>query len=402
MFREGLKIGRILGITIQLDYSWFIIFLLVTWNLVAGVLPAIQPGWATELNLAVGILTSVLFFASLLAHELAHAVMANRRGLSVSKITLFLFGGVAHLEDEPDSPLTEFLVAIVGPIMSLAIGGIAIFLGLLSMGLLPGLFLRQSAITVTELTPLATVFAWLGPINILIAVFNMIPGFPLDGGRVFRSLLWAVTGNLEKATWYASGAGQLTASFFMLMGALMIFGYQLPLLGSGMLGGFWLVFIGWFLYSAASQSYQQMVLRSMLENVSAAELMRVDLPQASPNLTVQELVSKYLVEAGQSVIPVIGDKEMTGVVGIREVQGLDKPEWKHRQVGEIMTPKEKLPSVPMGKKLSKQLMKYLVRGEEDPLLVTDPKNESRVIGIIDRSDIMRWLQLQPEGKKLFT
>jgi Zn-dependent protease len=397
----GISLGRIFGINIALDYSWFIIFALVTWNLVVGVFPRVNPDWPLELNLAAGVLASLLFFASLLAHELSHAVMANRRGLPVSKITLFLFGGVAHLEDEPDTPMTEFLVAIVGPIMSLLLGGLFILLSLWSVGLIPALFFQQVSVpSAVEFSPMVAVFSWLGPINILIAIFNMIPGFPLDGGRVFRSIAWAISGNLERATRYASGLGQLTAGFFMLMGGLMIFGYELPMLGSGSLGGFWLVFIGWFLFSAASQSYQQLILRSMLQHVSAEEIMRTDFPSAPANLSIRELVTNYLIEAGKSVIPVIEDEEIKGVVGIKEVRDVAKPEWDSKQVGQIMTLKEDLPVISHERGLGQSLMKYLVRGGDDPLLVTDPENQSKVVGIIQRDDIFRWLQLQPGWKEI--
>jgi len=202
----GVHIGRIFGINVRIDWSWIFIFLLVTWSLAIGVFPSWHPEWSLSLSWTVAIAASILFFASILAHELAHSLVAKMRGLPVRRITLFLFGGVSNLEREPPSPKTEFFIAIVGPITSVALGLIFLLMGGLSIGGIQNLAAEPSEM-LSQLNPLTTLLLWLGSVNILIGLFNLVPGFPLDGGRILRSLVWMATGSLRKATRWASGAG---------------------------------------------------------------------------------------------------------------------------------------------------------------------------------------------------
>ncbi|MGH2520980.1 MAG: site-2 protease family protein, partial [Anaerolineales bacterium] len=292
--RSGFHLGRIFGINIEVDWSWVFIFLLVTWNLAGGVFPELHPDWGPGLNWIVGIAASLLFFGSVLAHELAHSLVAVARGLPVRRITLFMFGGVSNIEREPPSPATEFLVAIVGPLTSLGLGVLFSFLGSANAARL-GRALDDPARMLAELGPVSTLLLWLGPINIVLGIFNLIPGFPLDGGRVLRSLLWAITNNLKQATRWASWVGQAVAWLFIIGGIAMIFGVRLPFFGSGFLSGLWLAFIGWFLNNAAAQSYQHVVVEDLLEGVPVARLMRADAPTAAPDITVSRLVDEYLM-----------------------------------------------------------------------------------------------------------
>jgi Zn-dependent protease len=260
--RSGFRIARLFGINIHVDWSWIFIFLLVTWNLAGVVFPAIYPQMDFGNTLVLSVAASLLFFASVLIHELAHSLMAKARGLPVRRITLFIFGGVSNIEREPPSPATEFLVTIVGPLSSLILGVLFIYLGGRNLETQCRYHPLQAF---GQLEPLSTLFLWLGSINILLALFNLIPGFPLDGGRILRSFLWAATGNLRQSTRLATWVGQAVAWMFILAGLAMVFGFQVPIFGTGMVGGIWLAFIGWFLNMAASQSYQQVVVADMLE-----------------------------------------------------------------------------------------------------------------------------------------
>ena len=222
--------------------------------------------WSTAVAAA------LLFFVSVLLHELAHSLVAQSQGVPVRSITLFLFGGVSDIQREPPSPRAEFLITIVGPITSFVIGVILSLLAGINANLLDTMAGSSSAMA--GLSPLSTMLLWLGSINILLAVFNLIPGFPLDGGRVLRSILWAISGNLRRATRWASGVGQAVAWLFIFAGIMMVFGTDIPFLGTGLINGLWLAFIGWFLNSAALQSYRQVVIHDMLHGVPVARIMR--------------------------------------------------------------------------------------------------------------------------------
>ena len=248
--RNAFKIGKLFSIEIRLDYSWFVIFLLVTWSLSTGHFPMYQ--WPALMSWAVGIVASLFFFASILAHELGHSFIAVRRNVPVKSITLFIFGGIAQLAKEPGRPLDEFLIAIAGPVVSASLG--FAYLGI------PALFFADAN------TPVAAVGLWLGTVNLTIAVFNLIPGFPLDGGRVLRSVIWGVTGKFNKATQIASAAGQFVAYAFIFTGMWLFF--------AGRVGdGLWIGFIGWFLNNAALTQYAQVTLKEQLAGITARDAM---------------------------------------------------------------------------------------------------------------------------------
>lgn len=254
----GFRLGKIFGIEIDIDWSWIFIFLFISWNLAFGLFPALHPDWGTLLSGIVGIGASLLFFASVLAHELAHSLIAKRRGIPVRSITLFLFGGVSDIEKEPGSPEAEFSMAVVGPLTSVILGVVFLIIGGLAAGSLADIIDNPGA-SLSRLGPVPSLLVWLGPVNILVGLFNLLPGFPLDGGRILRAAIWALNGDLLLSTRYASAAGQGIALLFILAGVLMIFGVQVPVLGTGVAGGVWLIFIGLFLNSAAALSYRQLV-----------------------------------------------------------------------------------------------------------------------------------------------
>src|SRR5215831_6375059 len=254
--RGGLRLGRIAGVEVRLDWSLLIVFWLILVNLGIGLFPARHPDWSSGMTWAVAFVASLLFFVSILAHELSHALVGRANGVPVDGITLFIFGGVARMQREPPSPRAELLMTVVGPLTSLAIGAAALFAGMRLAA--PSAFDAADPFTAFRHTsPLAAVLLWLGPINVVLGLFNLIPGFPLDGGRVLRALLWAATGDYSRATRWAAGVGQAFGLLLIFAGIGMIFGVSIPLLGSGFVPGLWLAFIGWFLNGAAASSYRQ-------------------------------------------------------------------------------------------------------------------------------------------------
>ena len=246
----GFALARLFGIEVRVDWSLLFIFGLIAIDLGAGVFPRWHPDWGAPLCWAVAVAAAFAFFASVLGHELAHALMARRYGIAVPRITLFLFGGVAELAEEPRTPVSELLIALVGPLASFAIGGAALFsAGLLATSQLPGASLTtlDSTSVLEQLGPLTTLLFWLGPVNLTLGLFNLIPGFPLDGGRALRAMLWAITQNANKATRWAARSGQLVA-------VLMMGGGVVIALAGDVVQGLWLVMLGWFLHRAAVSS----------------------------------------------------------------------------------------------------------------------------------------------------
>ncbi len=387
--RSGIRVGRLFGVNIFLDWSWIFIFLLVTWNLAAGVFPSLHPDWSPALYWGLGLVASLLFFASVLAHELAHAVVAQARGLPVRRITLFIFGGVANIESEPGSPATEFLIAIAGPLASFVLGALFTAAGLLfSGGALAGAGTVADALA--RLGPLATMLLWLGPLNIVLALFNLVPGFPLDGGRVLRSVLWAATGSLRQATRWAAWVGQAVAWLFILAGVAMIFGVRIPFFGTGLISGLWLAFIGWFLNTAAVQSYQRIVVEDMLDGVPVARLMRSQAPTVAPNLALSRLVDDYLLKTDERAFPVVDGDQLAGLVCLEDVRRVPRTEWETTPVSQIMTPASKLELVSPREDATQALQKLGRRDVRQMPVVQD----GRVVGMLRRRDVLRWLQLQ--------
>lgn len=389
--RSGLRLGRIFGINIYIDWSWIFIFLLVTWNLAAGVFPQLHPNWGATLNWGTAIVASLLFFASVLAHELAHSLVAKARGLPVRNITLFLFGGVSNIQREPASAGTEFVMSIVGPLTSIVLGVIFLLLsGATAAG--SDVITGNSIGALARLDPPSTLLLWLGPINILLGVFNLIPGFPLDGGRVLRSVLWAITKNLRLATRWASWVGQAVAWLFIFAGISMIFGISIPFFGTGFIGGLWLAFIGWFLNNAAVQSYQQVVVEDLLGGVTVAQLMHANTPTLAPSIPVSTLVHDHIMGTDERAFPVIDNDRLVGLVCIEDVRKVPREKWDTTTVGEIMTPANQL-AVATPREDVSDALNDLASRDVNQLPVMEG---GRLVGMLRRRDIMRWLQLHSE------
>ncbi|HBY94417.1 MAG: site-2 protease family protein [Ardenticatenaceae bacterium] len=388
--RGGFRIGRLFGINIGIDWSWLLIFLLVTWNL-ATVFSQVHPAWGPALNWGIAAVAAILFFASVLAHELAHSLVAKAQGLPVRNITLFLFGGVSNIEREPPSPGAEFLITVVGPITSIVLGVLFIIAANLSAGGLQRAMINPQR-ALAGLDPLTTLLLWLGPINILVGIFNLIPGFPLDGGRLLRSILWAITNNLRRATRWASYVGQAIAWLMIIAGIAMVFGVRIPFFGTGVIGGLWLAFIGWFLNNAAVQSYQQVVVQDVLEGVPVARLMRADVPTVPPEIPVSALVYDHVMGTDERAFPVLDGDRLVGLVTLEDVREVPRDQWDTTSVGQIMTRADQLvvvsPQEDAGAALNK-LMQRDVR--QVPVM-----ENNHLVGIMRRRDIMRWLQMHSE------
>jgi Zn-dependent protease/predicted transcriptional regulator len=389
--RSGFGIGRIFGINIRIDWSWLFIFFLVTWNL-SAVFAQAHSGWGPTLIWGMAIVAAILFFASVLAHELAHSLVARARGIPVRSITLFLFGGVSDIQREPSSPGVEFVMAIVGPLTSIVLGGLLAWLAGASAGPLRDTMTNPTA-TIARLSPLTTLLLWLGSINVILGIFNLTPGFPLDGGRVLRSILWAATSNLRRATRWASWTGQAIAWLMIIGGISMAFGAQIPFFGTGLISGLWLAFIGWFLNSASVQSYQQVVVHDILEGVPVERMMRTDPPTCSPDCSVNRLVHEHIMGTDDQTFPVLDDGRLVGIVTLEDVRKVSRHAWDTTTVSEIMTPADQLTVVTSDEDAAEALNKLAQRDVRQLPVLRD----GQLVGLLRRRDIIKWLQLHAES-----
>jgi Zn-dependent protease len=367
---RGFRIGSVFGIEIRIDYSWFVIFVLILWTLTRNVFPTAHPGEASGTYLVMGLAGTLLFFASLLAHELAHSLVARARGIPVHSITLFIFGGVARTTAEFESPGDEFRIAAAGPLSSL---------------LIAALFWLVARAGAALALPVAVtgVASYLALINFVLAVFNLFPGFPLDGGRLFRALVWHRTGDVSRATRIATNGGKVFGYMLMVLGFLNMFG------GNG-LGGVWLVFIGWFVRMAAESSYTQHVLRRSLEGVRARDVMTPDPRTIEPGATLQRFLQDHVLEGRHHSYPVSAHGRALGLMTLDRVRAVPKEEWGTRSVQEAMIPISSGITVAPHASVADAMQKL----NESPvgrILVTEG---DRLLGIISQADVARWLERQ--------
>ena len=359
------NLGKVFGIQLRLHYSWFIIFALITISLVL-------PNWYDPFYWIMGIATSLLFFASVVAHELAHSLVGRANGIPIKSITLFIFGGIAHMTREATKARAELLMAVAGPACSLVIGGLFYLLW----------FFIQNTIE-----PITSMVQWLAFINLALAVFNLIPGFPLDGGRVFRSLFWHFTGDYKRATRIATQMGRGVGYLFILGGILIVF---LRPFGLSWFNGLWIAFIGLFLENAASTSYRQVQWREALRGLTVSQVMLSDFSVISPTTTVNQLIQEYVFAKGQRYFLVADEGEMGGILTLQNIQGVSQQNKDITQAKEIMTPIDKL---------------KIAHPDEDVLNVLERMNETginqmpvvsagRVIGLITRDNLMIFLSFR--------
>ncbi len=363
----GFRLGRLAGIDIVVHWSWFFIFVFLTWSLAEGLFHQEYPSWTTGEVWFAGAITSLLFFGSVLLHEFAHSVVARREGIAVSSITLFIFGGVSALTEEPRRPGQEFRIAVVGPLTSLVLGGL---FGVAAVAL--------------RGTGVGTAAIYLASINGLLAVFNMLPGFPLDGGRVLRSIAWARSGSLLKATRIASLVG--TGLAFLLMAG----GVGAILLGS-FVTGIWFVVIGWFLRSQSEGSYRQMVTRDVLQGVPVTQIVRRNVYAVPPELSLSG-VSDYVLAHNQRCYPVLSDDSLLGMVCLGDLERYPRDQWPVRRVAEAMTPRERLDVVRTSDDLA-TAAELMASKDIRQLPVMD---DGHFFGFVTRSDIVNLVQIRSE------
>ena len=365
---NGIRIGRILGVQIALHPSWFVIALIVTYLMAAGQLPATYPDWPQAVYWVVGALISLFFFASVLAHELSHALVARRIGLKVRDITLFIFGGAANMEGDVERPRDEALMAAAGPLTSLVIGG-----AMLGISAVIGLPEVQALI------------GWLGYINITLGVFNLIPGFPMDGGRILRAVLWKFRGDKNAATRNAAVVGRLFGYLLIAVGVFLIFQ------GASPFNGVWLALIGWFLSNAAESAVAQLSVEHALHGIKVRDVMESNPPSVSPNESVSDLVNERLIRGGhRSFVVSHGDGGLAGIVTLSDVRRLPRENWDGARVTDIMTRYADLATIGPDAALEDGLKLLQAREVNQVPVVTD---EGRtVVGLLTRAGILRLIE----------
>ncbi len=364
----GFSLGHWFGFEIRIDWSWFLVFFLVLWTFSAAEFPRRAPGLPETVYYVMGTTAALLLFLSVLLHELSHSAVARSRGLEVEGITLFIFGGVARTRMEAKTAADEFLLTAAGPLCSLALG--AIFWGLAAAAAAAGLP-----------GPVELVARTLAYVNVALAIFNMIPGFPLDGGRIFRSAVWGITGDVEKATRWATRGGQAFGWFLIASGALLLWnGYTL--------NGLWSGFIGWFLATAASSSWDQFEARRMLSGVPVSRAMDPEPPAMPPDITVLEAAESYFLRRPHKAYPVVRGERVVGLLDVDGVAAVPAERRGLVPVSEAMTPIDALPTTGPDATLD-EVLSRLSGDDADRALVVEG---DRLLGVVTLRQVVDWLE----------
>jgi len=369
MFRGTIPLGRVFGIPIGLDYSWFLVFGLLTWSLATSYFPTEFSGWPVAEYWIVGAATAILMFVCVLLHELGHSVVALRYKIPVRSITLFIFGGVAQIGGEPPSASSEFWIALAGPVVSFAL---AVLFGLLEL-------------VVRPLAPLLALAKYLAYINGSLAIFNLIPGFPLDGGRVFRAIVWGVTHNFRRATLVAANVGRLIAYVFIGLGVWQVF---LGDVGNGL----WIAFIGWFLESAASAQTRQQTVHDLLAGHRVSDAMRRDYTSVSSGDTLEQLVNEHILGGGRRSLVVEDNHKVSGLLTLHDVKAIPRSDWPTTTAARAMIPVERMKSIGPDAELAAALDEMDRDGVSQlPVMVGD-----QIKGILGRDDVIGMLRTLSE------
>ena len=365
-FMKGhtIPLGRIIGIPIGLDYSWFLIFALFTWSLAVNYYPVEFKNWPEALYWLMGAVTAVMLFASVLLHELGHSVVALRYKIPVRSITLFIFGGIARIGAEPPSASAEFFIAVAGPVVSLLLAVLFSVLKPLFTGF-------------ETLTGLVTYLAY---INFALVLFNLIPGFPLDGGRVFRAIIWKLTHNMRRATVIAANTGRFFGFFFIFSGVMLMF-------SGNFIGGLWLAFIGWFLDNAASVQVQQMQFRNLLAGHTVSQVMSERCLSIPHDMTLQQLVEDHILEHGRRCFLVARGEKIIGMMTVHLIKKVPRQNWSQTTTAQVMLPIEKLKSVAPDTEVwnALQLM------DRDGVNQLPVLREKEIIGMLSRDGVITYL-----------
>jgi Zn-dependent protease/CBS domain-containing protein len=367
----SLKLGTLAGIDIRAHYTWLFAFVLIAWSLAQGYFPGSIAGLGEATYWILGVASALLLFGSVLLHELGHSVLASARGLRVESITLFIFGGVSNITKEATTARDEFLIAAIGPFVSLVLAGLFWLVGQV----------------VNAGTPVGALVGYLAFTNLLLALFNIVPGFPLDGGRVLRSILWGTTGSLSRATQIASYVGQAFAFVLIAWGISR-------LLGGDVFGGLWTAFIGWFLNSGAEGSRQQQSVRAALEGVPVSTMMDPTPAVAPPGLSVHDFVFEHTLRQGHRALPVIEGGRLLGIVSITDAKHLTSDAWAHTSVGRVMTPIP-LKTLAPDADLQAALELMVESGVHQLPIVRD----GVLVGMLSRADVMRYMQFGAELRR---
>ncbi len=367
---SSIKLGRVLGVEIGVHWSWIFIFAIVTWSFATSIFGEFYPEWSEAQRWIGGAFVALIFFLSVLAHEMSHAIVSNRNGLPVRSITLFVFGGVANLTKEPETPGLEFRIAIVGPATSFALGA---------------LFAAIWAALRPFNDGLAGIAANLAIINASLAVFNMLPGFPLDGGRVFRSVVWRRNNNRLKATRTAARAGEWIAYGIMGIGVLY------TLLG-GVVSGIWFILIGLFLRNASAASYEQLVVETTLSGIRVSDVMRTDVESVPPDVSVEELVQEHVLRRNARCFAVLAAGDFAGLVTLSDIRKVPRDEWPTTSVYRAMTPATQLHSVAPDENLAK-VLQMMATFDVNQLPVIYGRE---LVGMLNRADVLRYIQVRQE------
>jgi Zn-dependent protease/CBS domain-containing protein len=365
----GLRVGSVLGFEIRIDPSWFVIFFLVFWSLSQGVFPGQFPGLPRATLFGMGLAGTLLFFCSLLAHEISHALVSRSKGIPIEGITLFIFGGMAWTRREPDTAKDELLIAGVGPVASLALAGLFALAERLSVQLGQG----------PEIWGVAGYLAF---INLALAIFNLLPGFPLDGGRVFRAIAWSVTGDREKATRWAVTGGRSLGTLLMVLGGV-------EALTGTPLSGLWLVFIGWFLRNLAGTTLRQQVIQNVLRGYVVSDIMSPRPDVVAAGLPVAALVQDRFMRLRYGSYPVLDGSELVGMVTLEEVKRVPTGDWARTTAADAMTPLDQCAVVAPDTSVEDALNRMSNRGANGRALVVE---HGRLVGIVSASDVARWIQ----------
>ena len=369
MTRHNIPVGRVLGIPIGLDYSWFVIFGLLTWMLAGSYYPAEFKNWPPLMYWLVGAATTLMLFVSVLLHELGHSVVALRYNIPVRSITLFLFGGVAQIGAEPPSAIAEFLIAIAGPLVSLTLA--AVFYAVEPL--------------VAGMEPLLGLVKYLAYINLALVLFNLIPGYPLDGGRVFRAIVWAITKNMRRATLIAANVGRFFAMVFIFVGVWQMFSGNFG-------GGLWIAVIGWFLDNAASAQVHQVMFQGLLVGHRVSQAMNTQCASVLGSLTLQDLVDKHILTSGQRCFLVNRSDDTVGLMTLHRIKEVPRSEWVTTSAAQVMLPWEELKRVDPDAELWAALQEM----DRDGVNQMPVTRDHKVIGMLSREDVITFLRTLQE------
>lgn len=368
MFKSSFPLGRIRGIQIQIHISWLIIFVLLSFALIAS-LNQMRPEWSQTTILVASLVSVVLFFVSVILHELGHSLVAISRGIPVPAITLFVFGGMSHMDKDAESARDEFWIAVVGPLVSLVLAGIFLLL--------------SRYLPVSE--PTALVLNWVGVINLILAIFNLIPGFPLDGGRVFRAIVWGATGDERKAMRWAVTAGKFVAYALFALGIYM-------LIAEGVWSGLWIMAIAWFLLSAAAATGMDFSMRQVTRDMHARDLIEANPPRVRADMPIEEWVNEQVLPTGRRSALVEHNGDLVGLVSLSDASRLPRERWAETPVDQVMTPRRNLQTVNSRTPVN-DILRLINKHNLNQIPVSE---NDRIIGWINRQQVLQSLQVRME------